>query len=69
MNRREPVPARIWAWAYAGVNDTARTLAALEQAAAEHSGELVALKVSPCYDFLRGNPRFQRLLEQAGLTR
>ena len=30
-----------------------QTLAWLEKAYAEHSGELVTLKVSPAYDFLR----------------
>ena len=54
---------------YAGVGDTAQTLAWLEKAYAERSGELVSLKGSPAYDFLRGEPRFQRLLERVGLGR
>lgn len=65
----EPVQARVFAWSYAGVRDTAQTLAWLEKAYAEHSGELPALKVSPAYDFLRGDARFQRLLERVGLGR
>ena len=69
LREREPVQARVLAWSYAGVRDTAQTLAWLEKAYAEHSGELPALKVSPVYDFLRGNPRFQRLLERVGLAR
>jgi hypothetical protein len=69
VSRREPVQARILAWSYAAVGDTDRTLAALEQAYAEHSGELVTLKVSPAYDFLRGEPRFDRLLDRVGLAR
>jgi hypothetical protein len=44
-------------------------LAWLEKAYAEHSGELPALKVSPAYDFLRGDPRFKRLLDRVGLGR
>jgi hypothetical protein len=44
-------------------------LAWLEKAYAEHSGELPALKVSPAYDFLRGDPRFKRLLDGVGLGR
>jgi tetratricopeptide (TPR) repeat protein len=68
-SEREPVQARVFAWSYAGVGDTAQTLAWLEKAYAEHSGELVALKVSPAYDFLRGEPRFQRLLERVGFGR
>ena len=67
VSGREPVQARVFAWSYAAVGDTAETLAWLEKAYAERSGELVSLKVSPAYDFLRGNARFQRLLERVGL--
>jgi TolB-like protein/DNA-binding winged helix-turn-helix (wHTH) protein len=65
--RREPVQARVFAWGYAGVADTEQTLAWLEKAYAEQSGEMATLKVNPAYDFLRGNPRFRRLLERVGL--
>ena len=54
-------------WSYAGVRDTEQTVAWLEKAYAEHSGEMVSLKVNPGYDFLRGDPRFQRMLKQVGL--
>jgi hypothetical protein len=66
---REPVQARVFAWSYAGVGDREQTLAWLEKAYAEHSGELVSLKVNPAYDFLRDDPRFQQLLERVGLAR
>jgi tetratricopeptide (TPR) repeat protein len=69
LSEREPVQARVLAWSYAGVRDTAQTLAWLEKAYAEHSTELVTLKVSPVYDFLREDPRFQRLMERVGLGR
>jgi TolB-like protein/DNA-binding winged helix-turn-helix (wHTH) protein/Flp pilus assembly protein TadD len=69
LREGEPVQARVLAWSYAGVRDTAQTLAWLEKAYAEHSGELPALKVNPAYDFLRGDARFQRLLERVGLGR
>ena len=67
LSAREPVQARLFAWSHAGMGDTAQTLAWLEKAYAEHSGEMPSLKVSPAYDFLRENPRFQRLLERVGL--
>jgi Flp pilus assembly protein TadD len=67
LSEREPIQARVFGWSYAGVRDTQQTLTWLEKAYAEHSGELVALKVSPAYDFLRENPRFKRLLERVGL--
>jgi TolB-like protein/DNA-binding winged helix-turn-helix (wHTH) protein/Flp pilus assembly protein TadD len=69
MSAREPVQARVFAWSYAGVGDTAQTLAWLEKAYAEHSGEMPTLKVGPAYDFLREDPRFKRLLERVGLGR
>jgi adenylate cyclase len=69
LSQQEPVQARVFAWSYAGVKDTAQTLAWLEKAYAEHSAEMTTLKVSPAYDFLRADPRFQRLLERVGLGR
>jgi len=69
LSQREAVQARVFAWSYAAVADTAETLAWLEKAYAERSGEMVALKVSPAYDFLRGDPRFERLLARVGLVR
>jgi len=69
VSEREPFQARVFAWSYAGLGDTAQTLAWLEKAYAEHSGEMVSLKVSPAYDFLREDPRFQRLLERVGFGR
>jgi TolB-like protein len=64
---REPVQARIFAWSYAGIRDTDQTVGWLEKAYAEHSGEMVGLEVNPAYDFLRGDPRFQQLVERVGL--
>jgi len=66
---RDSVQARVFAWAYAGAKDKEETLAWLEKALAERSGEMVTLKVNPGYDFLRGDPRFQRLLGQVGLAK
>ena len=66
-SKREPVQARVFAWSYAGVRDTEQTVGWLEKAYAEHSAEMVSLKVNPGYDFLRGDPRFQRLLDRVGL--
>ena len=68
-SEKEPVQARVFAWTYAGVGDGEQTLSWLEKAYAEHSGELVSLKVSPAYDFLRNDPRFQGLVERVGLAK
>jgi TolB-like protein/DNA-binding winged helix-turn-helix (wHTH) protein/Tfp pilus assembly protein PilF len=65
--RQEPVQALFFAGAYAGLRDTGQTIAWLERAYAEHPSELTTLKVEPGWDFARGQPRFKRLLERAGL--
>jgi len=67
-NRRDPVQAVVIAGAYIGVGEKDQAIDWLERAYAEHSSELVALKVHPAYDPLRGDPRFQRLLERVGLA-
>jgi TolB-like protein/DNA-binding winged helix-turn-helix (wHTH) protein/Tfp pilus assembly protein PilF len=67
--RRKPVQAGVIAWAYLSVGDKDQALAWLERAYAEHSNDMTALKVSPVYDGLRGDPRFQSLLERVGLAK
>jgi hypothetical protein len=44
--------------AYAGMNETEKALACLQQAHANRSNALLALKVDPIYDRLRGDSRF-----------
>lgn len=56
------------AQAYAGVNDREHAITWLEKAYAQHSSELVDLKVDPLYDEMRGDPRFQDLLRRVGLA-
>ena len=51
---------------FACVGDKEQTLAWLEKASAEPAG-LTSLKVSPAYDFLRSDPRFQEVLRRVGL--
>jgi len=53
------------------VGDGEGALAALEIAAAEHSGSrsVFSMKINPAYDFIRDDPRFVALLEQVGLAR
>lgn len=67
--RRQPVHAGVVAWAYVGMGDRDHALAWLERAYAEHSSDMVSLKVNPGYDVLRGDPRFQRLLQRVGLAK
>jgi hypothetical protein len=57
------------AHAYVGMGDKEETFVWLEKAYAAHSNELTSLKVSPFYDPLRGDPRFQDLLLRVGLSK
>jgi TolB-like protein/Tfp pilus assembly protein PilF len=52
------------------VGDAEGTIRALQKALPEHSGSrsVFSMKINPAYDFIRDDPRFQALLEQAGLA-
>ncbi len=49
---------------YSRLGDKDQAFAWLEKAYEEHSGPLISLKVSPDYDPLRSDPRFQSLLRR-----
>jgi len=66
--RHRPIQAAVIAGAYLGVGDKEQAMTWLERAYADHSSDLVSLKVNPSYDPLRSDPRFQRLLERVGLA-
>jgi hypothetical protein len=68
LDRCTVVDPQIIAETYAWLGDEKQALAWLERAYAQHSTELVSIKVSPTYDFLRGNPRFQDLIRRIGLS-
>ncbi len=54
----------------AAVGDADGTIAALQAAAAEHSGSrsVFSMKINPGYDFIRDYPRFVALLQEIGLA-
>jgi serine/threonine-protein kinase len=68
LYRRQPVDPIVIVPAYIGMGNNDQAIAWLEKAYAAHSNSLTALKVDPIYDPLRGNPRFQNLLQQVGLA-
>ncbi len=68
MSREKQVDQALFVRAYVGVGDNQQALASLEKAYAEHSDVLTGLKVDPIYDPLRGDVRFQRVLQQVGLA-
>ena len=51
-----------WAMIYAGLGDNDKTLDWLERAYKERNGRLVNLRVHPQFAFLRGDPRFEKLI-------
>ena len=53
---------------YLGLGDKDQSIAWLEKAYVQHSPELVSLKVSPTFDPLRGDRRFQDLVRRVGLA-
>jgi predicted Zn-dependent protease len=68
LHRRKPIDAIVFADAYAGLGDRNQTIAWLEKAYAQHSAELVSLKVNPSYDSIRSDPRFQDVVHRVGLA-
>lgn len=64
---QEPDPVSL-AEAYVALDRKQEAFASLQQAYAEHAASLINLKVSPYYDPLRSDPRFQELLRQMNLA-
>ena len=55
--------------AYLGMGRADQSMALLEKAYQERSNAVVGMKVAPWFDFLRSDPRFQELLNRAGLAK
>jgi TolB-like protein/DNA-binding winged helix-turn-helix (wHTH) protein/Tfp pilus assembly protein PilF len=69
LNEKQGVDAATFALAYAIMGRTDESLAALEKAFAQHSNVMVALRVDPVFDSLRGEARFEDLVGRVGLPR
>jgi TolB-like protein/Tfp pilus assembly protein PilF len=68
LNRHQQLDPGPFLGAYLGMGDKELAFAWLEKAYLQHSNVLAALKVEPCYDFLRGDPRFLDLMRRVGLA-
>ena len=68
IRQERGVQATLIAGAFAAVGDNEEALAWLERAYAEHDNRLTGLKVSPGWDPLRNDSRFQSLLRRVGLA-
>lgn len=67
QQKTHPVPAWKLVRAYALAKDRSHTLEYLEKAYAEHSPQLVFLRVVPELDFVRSEPRFQRVVRAVAI--
>jgi len=67
-SQHHPIQAAVIAFGYVGGGDNEQAIAWLERAYADHSNDIVSLKVNPAFDPLRSDPRFQRLLNRVGLS-
>ncbi len=68
LNRRQPMDPATFVRPSIGMGDKEQAFIWLERAYAQHANSLIALKVDPVYDPLRGDPRFQDLLRRVGLS-
>ena len=68
LSRKQYVPAISIAEVYAGLGDKAQALEWLEKAYEERSRTVSLLKVSPEWDSLREEPKFQDLVRRIGLN-
>jgi len=53
----------------ARLGEKEQSLAYMETARAEHHHQMIWLKLEPCWDEMRGDPRFQALMKEAGLAK
>jgi len=53
---------------YTKLGDRERAIASLERAYAAHSSDMLFVNAEPCFDPLRGDPRFQAIIRRLGLT-
>jgi hypothetical protein len=68
MAERRYVPSACPGMIYIGLQNHADALAHFERASEERSKTVRLFKVEPIFDCLRGEPRFQALLQRAGLA-
>jgi tetratricopeptide (TPR) repeat protein len=68
--RHEPVPPVALAYAYLGLGDHDKTIAALQRAVEKHDVFIArfGLASEPPFAVLRDDPRFTALMERVGLT-
>ncbi len=69
MARTRHVSPQYLALVHTGLGNTSAALALLEMSYEQHEASLALLKVDPRWDPLRGDPRFQELVDELGLDK
>jgi TolB-like protein/DNA-binding winged helix-turn-helix (wHTH) protein/Flp pilus assembly protein TadD len=64
-----PIGSSAPALAYAQLGDRERTLAWLKKAFDSHTRDLIYVNVEPAYDFLRGDPQFEAIVNRIGFRK
>jgi len=64
VSKRRYLPAYFIALIYVGLNDNDEAFKWLEKAFAERSAGLIFLKAEPMFDLIRGDPRFETLVQK-----
>jgi TolB-like protein/Tfp pilus assembly protein PilF len=67
LSRHGEIDPAVFVLANLGIQDREKAFFYLDEAYAQYSGSLTALKVEPIYDSLRSDPRFQLLLHRVRL--
>jgi tetratricopeptide (TPR) repeat protein len=68
LSRKRYVQPNFIALIYAALGDKDQAFQWLEKAYTDHDDDLSLLKVDPRWDCLRGDPRFDSLVERVGLA-
>ena len=68
LSKQEAIDPEVFAYAYLGMNEKDQALSCLEEAYLLRSNTVVALSVDPVFDPLRGDGRFQALLQRVGFV-
>ena len=68
LAKEVPVDSAMISLVYIGLGQHQEALALLEDAYRKHSSMMTMLKVNPCFDSIRQEPRFQNLMRAVGLT-
>ena len=63
------VPPMCFAWVHVGRGDATSAIRYLERAVEQHDVQVLCIRASPSSDPIRGDSRFQRLVDRLGLPR